>query len=136
MVAAVALQERRPGSYVLRGKTILAGGDWFWQNTQDRFDTRAKLDKLLDEMHVTLVVLDDGVPPPEQRAYQQRLQKVVADENETWQLIGSYPQTEDGNVLPNSLHVYAHRPVAALAAVAPVLPLERLKSLMVRKELQ
>jgi hypothetical protein len=136
MVAAVALEESRPGSYILRGKTILAGGDWFWQNTQDRYDTQAKLGQLLDQMHVTLIVVDDSVPPAEQRSYQQRLQKLVADQNEPWELIGSYPQTVGGNKLPNSLHVYAHRPVAALAAASPVLPLERLKSLMLRKELQ
>lgn len=136
LVAAVALQERRPESYVLRGKTILAGGDWFWRSTRDRFDTPAKLARLLDDMRVTLIVIDDSVPPRDQRPYHARLQKLVASESETWKLIGSYPQTEDGIVLPNSLHVYARRPVATLAVAAPIFPLDRLKALMVRKELR
>jgi hypothetical protein len=136
LVAAVALQERHPESYILRGKTLLAGGDWFWRSTRDRFDTPAKLARLLDDMRVTLIVIDDSVPPKDQRPYHARLQKLVASESETWKLIGSYPQTEDGIVLPNSLHVYARQPVASLAVAAPVFPLDRLKALMIRKELQ
>lgn len=137
LVAAVALQDApRPDSYVLRGKTILAGGDWLWRNTQDRFDTPAKLAKLLDDLRVTIVVIDDSVSPRDQRPYHARLKKLVASESETWKLIGSYPQTEGGIVLPNSLHVYARRPVASLAVAAPTFPLEQLKALMVRKQLQ
>jgi hypothetical protein len=136
LVAAVALQERRPESYVLRGKTILAGGDWFWRSTQDRFDTPAKLARLLDDLRVTLIVIDDSVSPAQQQPYHARLKKLVASESETWKLIGSYPQMENGIVLPNSLQVYARRPVAALAVAPPVFPLERLKALMIRKELR
>lgn len=136
LVAAVALQERRPQSYVLRGKTILAGGDWFWRSTRDRFDTPAKLARLLDDLRVTLIVIDDSVSPREQRPYHARLRKLVASESQTWKLIGSYPQTEDGIVLPNSLQVYARQPVASLAVAAPVFPLDRFKALMIRKELQ
>jgi hypothetical protein len=39
-------------------------------------------------------------------------------------------------VVAKSLHVYARRPVASLRIAAPVIPLERLKALMVRKELR
>jgi hypothetical protein len=136
LVAAVALLEPHPDSYVLRGKTLLAGGDWLWRNTQDRFDTPAKLAKLLDDMRVTIVVLDDSISPGDQRPYQARLKKLVAGESEAWELIGSYPQTKGGILLPNSLHIYARRPVASLAVAAPAFPLDRLKALMVRKELQ
>jgi hypothetical protein len=38
--------------------------------------------------------------------------------------------------LANSLYVYARRPVASLSVAAPVIPLERLKALIVRKELR
>jgi hypothetical protein len=136
LVAALALGEPRPGSYVLRGKTILAGGDWFWRNTEDRFDTPQKLAALLDELSVTIIVIDDWVAPDQQRPYHERLKKLVAGRGERWELIGSYPQTRDGMVLANSLHVYARRPVASLSVAAPVIPLERLKALMVRKELR
>ncbi len=136
LVAAVALQERRPRSYVLRGKTILAGGDWLWSNTEDRFDTPEKLAALLDELPVTIVVIDDRVPPEQQRPYHGRLRNLVAGRGDQWELIGSYPQTWDGMVLAESLHVYARRPVASLSVAAPVIPLEQLKALMVRKELR
>jgi hypothetical protein len=136
LVAAVALQEVRPNSYVLRGKTILAGGDWFWGSTQDRFDTPAKLAGLLDEMPVTIIVIDDQIPPNQQRPYQDRLRKLVASEGEQWEPIGSFPQTQGGIVFPNSLHVYARRPVASLAIAAPAIRLDRLRALMVRKELR
>jgi hypothetical protein len=136
LAAAVALQERRPASYVLRGKTLLAGGDWMWRNQQDRFDTPAKLADLLDDLRVTIIVVDDRVPPGERRPYQARLAKLVVSDRETWKLIGSYPQTLDGVEFPSSLQVYAWRPIASLAVAAPAIPLDRLRALMLRKELR
>jgi Dolichyl-phosphate-mannose-protein mannosyltransferase len=136
LVAAVALQERRPESYALRAYTLLAGGDWMWHNTRDRFDTPAKLAKLLDDLHVTIIVIDDRIPPDRRLPYQARLKKLVAGESEKWELIGSYPQTQGGIVFPNSLHVYARRPIASLAIAAPKIRLDLLESLMVRKELR
>lgn len=136
LVAAVALQERRPESYVLRAYTILAGGDWMWHNTRDRFDTPAKLAKVLDDFHVTIIVIDDLIPPDLRLPYQTRLKKLVASEGEEWELIGSYPQTQGGIVFPNSLHVYARRPIASLAVAAPKMRLDLLESLMTRPELR
>jgi hypothetical protein len=129
LVAAVALQENRPSSYVLRGKTLLAGGDWLWRNTQDRFDTPAKLARLLDDMRVTIIVLDDSISPRDQRPYQARLKKLVAGDSKTWEHIGSYLQMKVGIGIgiANSLHVYARRPVASLAAAAPAFPLDWLR---------
>ena len=87
-------------------------------------------------MPVTIIVIDDQIPPNQQRPYQDRLRKLVASEGEQWELIGSYPQIQDGIVFPNSLHVYARRPVASLAVAAPAIRLDRLRALMVRKELR
>jgi hypothetical protein len=136
LVAGVALGEPRPNNYVLRGKTILAGGSWLWNNTRDRFDTPAKLAGLLDDIPVTIIVIDDRIPPDQQRPYQDRLRKLVADEGEQWEPIASYPQTQGGIVFPNSLHVYARRPLASLAISAPAIRLDRLRALMVRSELR
>jgi hypothetical protein len=132
----VALQEAHPNSYVLRAKTILAGGDWLWRNQEDRFDTPAKLAALLDEMPVTIIVIDDRVPPEQQRPYQDRLKQLVASESSTWEFVGSYPQTQNGILYANSLHVYARHPIASLTLAPPALRLDRLKTLMVRKELR
>ena len=60
----------------------------------------------------------------------------MATQGDKWELIGSYPQTQEGVLLPNSLHVYARRPVASLALAALVIRLDRLKALMTRKELR
>jgi hypothetical protein len=136
LVAAVALQEARPTSYVLRGKTILGGGDMLWRNMQDRFGTPAKLASLLDEIPVTIVVIDDRVPPAEHRPYQDRLRKLVASESDRWEPIGSYPQTQGGLAFTNSLHVYARRPVSSLAIAATAIRLDRVRALMVRDELR
>jgi Dolichyl-phosphate-mannose-protein mannosyltransferase len=136
LVATVALQEARPGSYVLRGKTLLAGGSWLGNNEWDRFDTPAKLAKLLDDLHVTLIVIDDSVAPKDQRPYRLRLKKLVASDRKTWELTGSYPQMKAGIALPNSLHVYTRRPVASFLLSAPAFPLDRLKALMIRKQLR
>ena len=129
LVAEVALQERRPNSYVLRGKTIIGGGDWYWTNMQDRFDTPVRLAALLDDIPVTIIVIDDRVPPDQQRLYHDRLRKLVGGESDTWELIGSYPQTQDGIAFANSLHVYARRPVVSLSLAPPAIRLDRLKGL-------
>jgi hypothetical protein len=136
LVAAVALGEARPNSYVLRGKTILAGGDWLWNNGQDRFDTPVKVAGLLDDMPVTIIVIDDQIPSGQHRPYQDRLRKLIASAGDRWELIGSYSQTQGGIAFANSLHVYARRPVAFLTIAAPTIRLDRLRALMVRNELR
>ena len=136
LVLAVALQEAHPISYVLRAKTILAGGDWIWRNQTDRFNTLEKLTALLDELPVTIIVIDDQIPPSQYRPYQDRIRQLVASESDKWELIGSHPQTQSGAVFPNSLHVYARRPVASLTIAAPAIRLDQLRALMVRNVLR
>ena len=136
LVAAVALQEKHQASYVLRARTLLAGGDWLWNNTEDRFDTPAKLSALIDEIPVTIVVIDDLIPAAEKRPYQDRLKKLVASEPEQWAVVGSYPQVDGGVTYPNTLHVYARQPLADRRVAPPTVDLPRLKQLMVRKELR
>jgi 4-amino-4-deoxy-L-arabinose transferase-like glycosyltransferase len=134
LVAAAAIQEARPGSYILLGKKILAGGDWLGRNTVDRFDTPAKLAVLLDQIPVTLIVIDDI--PTQSYPYQARLRKLVADDTDRWLLIGSYPQIKEGVDFPNSLHVYARRPVASLTLKPPALRIDRIIALIGRQELR
>jgi 4-amino-4-deoxy-L-arabinose transferase-like glycosyltransferase len=136
LVAAVALQEARPSSYVLRAETILAGGSWFGRGVQDRFDTSAKLISLLDDLAVTIIVIDDRVRPDARLPYYDRLRSLVISEDRTWELIGSYPETQGRNTFPNSLQVYGRRPVASLTIAGPAIRLDRLRALMVRKELR
>jgi len=107
----------------------------FWRNMQDRFDTPAKLAGLLDDIPVTIIVIDDQIPSDFHRPYQDRL-KLVASDAKKWEAIGSYPQTRNGTVLANSLHVYARRPVASLSIAPPAIRLERVRALMVRQELR
>ena len=82
------------------------------------------------------MVIDDRVPPEQQRPYQDRLRKLVASESGQWEPIGSYPQTQDGMLYAHSLHVYARRPLASLSLAPSALHLDLLKALMVRKELR
>jgi hypothetical protein len=136
LVAAVALQEARLGSYILLGKKILAGGDWLGRNTEDRFDTPEKLAALLDEIPVTIVVIDDQIPSNYQWPYHERLRKLVASEGDRWEPIGSYPETQEGIFFENSLHVYARRPVAALTRGPPAIQRDLLVTLIGRNELR
>jgi hypothetical protein len=134
LVAAVALQDAHPNSYVVRAKKILAGGDWHWRNQQDRFDTPAKLAEVLDAVPVTIVVIDDRVPAEQHRPYQDRLRKLV--ESGRWESVGSYSQTQGGVLFANSLHVYSRRPLTALALSPPAIQQERLITLIGRDELR
>jgi 4-amino-4-deoxy-L-arabinose transferase-like glycosyltransferase len=136
LVAAVALREARPGSFVLTGKKILAGGDWLWRNTQDRFDTTEKLRALLDQIPVNIIVIDDQVSPGYRLPYQDRLRKLVTSDSNQWAPIGSYPETREGIAFANCLHVYARRPVAALAVGPPKIQRDLLISLIGREELR
>jgi hypothetical protein len=135
-VAALALRDARPNSYVVRAKTILGGGDMFWRNMEDRFETPAKLAALLDDLSITIIVIDDQIPPDRHRPYQDRLRQLVSSEGEKWEPIGSYSQVLAGIAFPNSLHVYARRPIASLTIGAPAIQLDRLRALMLRKELR
>ena len=105
---------------------------------QDRLDTPAKLARVLDDIPVTIIVIDDQIliPPDRYRPYQDRLRELIATDPEKWELIGSYPQTRNGIVLANSLHVYARRPVVSLSIAPPTIRLERIKALMIRQELR
>jgi 4-amino-4-deoxy-L-arabinose transferase-like glycosyltransferase len=136
LVAAIALREVGRHSYVMRGKTLLGGGDWLWHNMQDRFDTPAKLARLLDDLPVSIIVIDDDIPPDQQRPYQLRLEKLMVTDSKKWELVGSYPQIQGGVLLPNSLHVYARRPIASLATAPPSIRLDLLRTLMVRDQLR
>jgi len=136
LVAAVALQEARLGSYVLLGKKILAGGDMIGRYAADRFDTPEKLATLLDELPVTIIVIDDQVPPTQHYPYHDRLKNLVTRESGRWEPIGSYPETWGGHLFENALHVYARRPVATLALGPPVIRLSRLVGLTGRGELR
>jgi 4-amino-4-deoxy-L-arabinose transferase-like glycosyltransferase len=135
-VAAFALHEQRPKSYILRAKTILAGGDFYWNNMEDRFDTPRELARLLDDIPITIIVIDDQIPPSRRRPYQDRLRQLLVTNDDKWEPIGSYPQTQGGIVFPNSLHVYARRPVASLSIAAPKIRIDLVRALMVRKELR
>lgn len=135
LVASVALRDKAGASYVLRAKTILAGGDWSWGHTQDRFDTPAKLEELLNEIPVTIVVIDDLIPSTYQLPYQARLSKLVASEPKQWALLGSYDQVQEGIAYPHSLHVYVRAPGTEGRTPANI-DLNRLKSLTLPSALQ
>jgi Dolichyl-phosphate-mannose-protein mannosyltransferase len=136
LVAAVALQEMRPNSYVVRAKKILAGGDWHWRNQQDRFDTPVKLAAVLDDIPVTIIVIDDHIPISQHRPYQDRLRKLVASQGDKWESVGSYAQIQGGIVFPHSLHAYVRRPIATLALGPPAVRLGQLIALIGRNELR
>jgi hypothetical protein len=64
-----------------------------------------KLAGLLDDLSVTIIVIDDQIPPEFHRSFQVRPGKLVASEDHKWELIGSYPRTLVGLLSPNSLHI-------------------------------
>jgi hypothetical protein len=87
-------------------------------------------------MPVTIIAIDDQIPANQQRHYQDRLEKLVASEGEHLET-HRIPYSNSGwNSVPEFLAVYARRPVASLAIAAPAIRLDRLRALMVRKELR
>ena len=114
LITAIALHEKRPGTFVLRGSKILVSEDWVGRNSQDRYDTPDELATLLNDIPVAIIAIDDRVPSYEHRPYHDRLRMLVAGNNAQWEQIGSYTLVRGQSTFANAVHVYARRPVSAL----------------------
>ncbi len=116
MIAAMALAERRPGSFILRGSKILVHEDWLGRGTQDRFGTVKEVSRVLSRIPVDVVVIDDAMQSDQRRAYHDRVERTVSADSTTWEHVGSYAVVSMGRVHERALQVYARRGGGTISA--------------------
>ena len=89
-VAQVAMTDKRPGFYVLRGSKVLAHSGWFGENFELRYHSTADLMAFLESVPVTSLVLDST--PALLPGYHDQLLEVVRTYPNRWRLVGRYPK--------------------------------------------
>ncbi|HUQ91689.1 MAG TPA: glycosyltransferase family 39 protein [Bryobacteraceae bacterium] len=89
-VAEMALQEKRPASYVLRASKMLANSTWMGINYVSRVQSASDVEELLDELRVSLVVVGDDAA--HSRPHHQWLLRALHAPSSSWrQVAGKSP---------------------------------------------
>jgi hypothetical protein len=109
LVSEVALRDSRPGHVVLRASKMLASSTWMGQNYQPLVQSTAAVLSTLDELGVSLVVVDKlpGQPP-----HHQQLSDALQSAPKRWRPI----QLDDWTTSPHT------RELLVYEAVGPVVP--------------
>lgn len=115
VVAEFALDQQRPGGFILRGSKLLNREDWLGREIEDRFRTPEELTRLLNEIPVSGILLDTSIPPAQQKPFQDRIRKLVTGNPELWERVESASVTREGQVFADAAQVYLRRPVPGSA---------------------
>lgn len=107
-IAAIAVNDKqRPDSIAYRGSKKLILQDWLRHDIEAYFHTPAELARILDDLHVSIIVIDYSVPPEERHAYYPALEVLMADKS-NWKE-ETFPFTRFGKLYKDALHVYIRR---------------------------
>ena len=86
-IAEVAIQERRPGHFVMRSSKVLASSTWSGYRYRLRFSTPADVADYLESVPVGLVAVDTDRSAPPWRAHRSQLQEALRLRPDRWQLL-------------------------------------------------
>jgi len=94
-VSEIAIRDRRPSSYVLRGSKILARSTWVGQNYRSLYQTPSGVLRALDAVGASVVIVQTKTVV--RRAHNDLLQEALHSATETWQRWsdGSWDQNPD-----------------------------------------
>jgi hypothetical protein len=106
-VAEVAMHENRLGHFVARGSKVLASDGFMGDGYQLKYKTPGELMSLLDSEPRQLVVIDAPDEPP---PHVELLRQTVANYQQRWRLVGSYPRFAEPGAAQGQIEVYALRP--------------------------
>ncbi len=112
VVAEAALDQKWPGSFVLRGSKLLVHEDWQGRNTKDRFPSLEELARVLNKIPVSGILLDGSIPPDRREPFQERVRNLVVANPQIWERIASASVDRQGRVFANAVEVYLRRPVS------------------------
>lgn len=94
-IAEVAMRERRPGHYILRGYKVLARSSWSGAYYRVLYGTPVEVVSYLESIPVGVLVMDlsAGRFPA---GHHRLLKEMLRTYPERWELIGSYPRRSAG----------------------------------------
>jgi hypothetical protein len=104
-ISEVAMRERRPGHYVLRGSKMLARTSWFGHYYTPLYQTRAELMDYLDSIPVGILVMDH-TPGWRQLQHHRLLNELLETYRDRWKLIGTYPRDRRSHASQSKILVY------------------------------
>lgn len=105
-VAAVAMDEERPGHVVLRASKVLSRSDWMGRDYELLYGTPESLAEFLERLPVGVVALDRSVGRDRWLAHHELLEGVIEGRPEVWQPIGTYDVVRDGVLHAGALALY------------------------------
>ncbi|MCC6539183.1 MAG: glycosyltransferase family 39 protein [Bryobacterales bacterium] len=88
-VAAVAVGEPRPGTQVLRGSKVLSSSTWMNAGYRLLYDDPEELERRLDELRVTTIVLDSDPQRPH-HPHQSLLSWMLLSGGGPWKLVRTF----------------------------------------------
>ena len=110
LISEMAMRERRNGHYILRASKMLAVSDWNGSGYRLRLNTSGEINRLLDDLPVDLVVIDET---PGVLHYQHNDLLLRAMEDPGWRLANVYPKTAAGMAPRARIEVYRRNGIAA-----------------------
>ncbi len=97
LIPEIALRERRPGHYVLRGTKVLSQSRWDLDSYELLYKTPDAIEKYLESIPVRLVVFDTS-PGIAHMPHHPLLGQLLQTRTDKWRRIASYPNQAGGNV--------------------------------------
>jgi hypothetical protein len=107
MISEIAMREKRPGHLVLRATKILTTANWTGTQVTAIFQTPEEVQKYLDSIPVSVVVLDHSASPAGYQVYEGPLEQAIVSHQDSWKLLGSYSIWRKGIEHTQAALVYA-----------------------------
>lgn len=83
-VSEIAIHDRRPARYVLRGSKLLADSTWMGENYRALFDVSTRILRTLDAAGVSVIILQ--IDPMVEAKHHALLKKALLAATDTWQV--------------------------------------------------
>ena len=110
IVAAVAMNDIRPGAVVVRGSKVLTNEDWLGRGSRERFGTPDELRSFLNDIPINEVVIDRATDPQWRRPYHAMVTQMMLTHRSEWVLQGTYDLVRRGRDMPQSVQIFVRRP--------------------------
>jgi len=105
-IAEIAMREKRPGHTIRRASKVLASSRWSGADYRAKFDRAEDLIAALEKQRITLIVVDESIPPARRMRHHDLLRAALDAHATKFELEGEYPYTRDGVRREEALRVY------------------------------
>ncbi len=129
VVAAIAMAESRPTSYVLRGTKVFAKENWCGSRIVERCNSVSNVSDLLNRIPVNVVVIDDSVSTKLSPRYFKLLCKALQAQSAMWRQASAFSVVRGDKKYPAALRVFVKQVDLSEVAQNRAVNLELIKSL-------